>query len=220
MTWLLALAALLQEGRSEIVQSCEALSKVPSYHFTVKITHAGEERSLEGEVFKGEAIHLRSDRVESARSGAKRMVKPAGGDWKEPPVRRADADEPTMPHEWAAKLASLSADAKKEKSTKIGNATVDVWVHSLAREKARESLEAGGMPLWGSLTDWTKTSNGILFYVGRDRVLYRIEQRFDGKTKDGKKLENSIVLEFSDLGKAACRLPAEIREKIGIDASK
>lgn len=209
----------MQDVAGELARACERTGKLASYRFSLKITQAGEEKqAFEGEAFGGDAVHLRSERGESARGTGKKLVKRAGEEWTEagPLAKRLESDDPALPHDWAAKLAALAADAKKEKSAKIGAATVDVWVHSLAHERARESLEAGGLPLWGSVADWSKTSNGVLFYVGRDGLLYRVEQRFNGRTKDGKKLETSIVLEFSEHGKAPCRLPPEIREKIGI----
>ena len=102
------------------------------------------------------------------------------------------------------------------RSDKIGAATVDVYVHSLGHESARKSFEGGGMPLIGSVADWSKTQNGMLFTIGRDDLIYRVEMRVDGKSKDDKKIDRQVIIEFSDFGKAKPQIPDAAREKLGL----
>jgi len=56
----------------------------------------------------------------------------------------------------------------------------------------------------------------VLFYVGRDDLIYRVELRLDGKAKDDKKIERQVIIEFSDFGKAKPQIPEPAREKLGL----
>jgi hypothetical protein len=212
---LLAACLCLQDAKKDLREACDKMDKARSYRFSVKVTLGGEEKlSVEGEYAAPGLLHARSDKVETARFGEKKLVK-RDGEWKEPgPLAQRQADPP-LPHEWVRKVAEQCPALKKEKSSKIGPVTVDLYVHALAFDAARKSYEAAGMPLWGALPDWSKTQNGVVFSVGRDDLFYRVEQRFDGRSKDDKKIENLIVIEFSDFGKARVDLPDDVRERLG-----
>jgi hypothetical protein len=112
-------------------------------------------------------------------------------------------------------MADGASAVKREKSTKLGATTVDIYVHALGGEAAKKAAEAGGLGLLPSLVDWTKARNAVLFYVGREDLYHRVEQKFD---LDGKaEKSGSIVLEFSEFNKASCRLPDDVRKKLGIE---
>ena len=221
MGYLLIALVLLQQDdkKKDLKEACDKMDKLKSYHFSVKVTVGGEEKgTFEGEYFAPEAIHVRTEKGETARNGDKKMMKLKDEEWREAKKlpRKLEGDELTAPHEWVRKIAEMCPALKKEKSGKIGNVTVDIYVYTLAGDNAKKSFESAGMPLWGSMIDWTKTQNGVLFYVGRDDLVYKVEQRFDGKGKDDKKVENQVVIEFSDMGKAKCKLPDDVKEKLGI----
>jgi hypothetical protein len=91
---------------------------------------------------------------------------------------------------------------------------VDLYVHSLRNEQARTSFEAAGLPLLGSVADWTKTTNGVIFSVGRDDLVCRVEQRFDGRSRDDQKIDAVVLLEFSEFGKARSRLSPEVQARL------
>ena len=210
---------LARDPKKDILEACDRMDRVPSYHFSVKIVQGGKEKgSFEGEVFSQGVFHVRSEKGESLRAGDRRFLKARDGEWKEVPVRSRGGETPEVnhPHDWARKVAAQCPVLKKEKSSRIGPVTVDIYVCSLRHDAARKSLEAGGMPLWANAADWTKTENGVLFYLGRDNLLYRLEQRFDGRSTDDQKIDNFISIEFSDFGKARCRLPDDLKEKIGL----
>jgi len=211
------LALLLQESNKDLKEACAKMDQVRSYHFTIKSLHEGEEKSSsEGEYVAPDLLHLRGERSESVKKGERRLIKERDGEWKEPGPLARKLFDPVPPHDWVRKLVEPCPPLKKEKSTKIGSTTVDIYVHSLAHETARKSFEAGGMPLIGSVADWSKTQNGVLFYVGRDDLIYRVEFRVDGKAKDDKKIERQVIIEFSDFGKAKPQIPEPAREKLGL----
>src|SRR5262245_17213826 len=211
------LALLLQDQNKDLKEACTRMDQVRSYHFTIKSLHEGEEKSaIEGEYVAPDLLHVRSEKSESVKKGERKLVKEKDGEWKEPGPLARKLFDPSPPHEWVRKLVEPCPAPKKEKSTKIGSATVDIHVHSLAHESARKSFEAGGMPLIGSVADWSKTQNGVLFYVGRDDLFYKVELRLDGKSKDDKKIDRQVLIEFSDFGKAKPQIPDAAREKLGL----
>lgn len=212
----LLLALLLQDQKKDLKEACGRTGQARSYHFTIKALHEGEEKfSIDGEFHAPDVLHVRGERTESVRKGDRKLVKDRDGEWKEPgPLARPGHPHP--PHEWVQKIAENVPALKKEKSTKIGGVTVDVYVHSLANENARKAFEGGGLPLLGSVADWSKTQNGVLFYVGRDDLIYKVEQRADGRSKDDKKIDRQVIIEFSDFGKAKMQLPEAVREKLGL----
>jgi hypothetical protein len=211
------LALLLQEANKDLKEACAKMEQVRSYHFTIKSLHEGEEKhSSEGEFVAPDLLHLRSEKSESVKKGDHRLVKEKDGDWKEPGPLARKLFDPTAPHEWVRKFVEQCPPLKREKSTKIGAVTVDIYVHSLGHESARKSFEGGGMPLIGSVADWSKTQNGMLFYIGRDDLIYKVEMRVDGKSKDDKKIDRQVIIEFSDFGKAKPQIPDAAREKLGL----
>ena len=219
MRWALAsvLALLLQDQKKDLKEACEKMNQLKSYHFTLKSLHEGEEKSsLEGEFHAPDILHVRSDKNETLKKGERRFAKEKDGEWKEQGPLARKLFDPPPPHEWVHKIVEQCPTLKKEKSTKIEGVTVDIYVHSLANEGGRKAFEAGGMPLWGSLADWSKTKNGVLFYLGRDDLVYKVEQRLDGKSKDDKKIDHQVIMEFSEFGKAKLQVPDGVREKLGI----
>ncbi len=60
-----------------------------------------------------------------------------------------------------------------------------------------------------------QSKNAILFSVGRDDLYRRVEQRFEVEGKEPKK--GAIVMEFSELNAAKCRLPDEVKKKLKIE---
>ena len=211
------LALLLQESNKDLKEACAKMDQVRSYHFTIKSLHEGEEKhASEGEYFSPDVLHTRSEKSESAKKGDRRLVKGRDGEWKEPGPLAGKLFDPAPPHEWVRKLVEGCPPLKREKSTKIGSTTVDIYVHSLGHETARKSFEGGGMPLLGSVADWSKTQNGVLLYIGRDDLVYKVEYRLDGKSKDDKKIDRQVVIEFSDFGKAKLQIPEPAREKLGL----
>jgi hypothetical protein len=40
--------------------------------------------------------------------------------------------------------------------------------------------------------------------------------RLDGKSKDEKKIDRQVIIEFSDFGKAKAQIPEAAREKLGL----
>lgn len=211
------LLLLLQEANKDLKEAAARMDQLRSYHYTLKVLHEGEEKhSSEGEFFAPDVLHVRGEKSESVRKGDRKLVKDKEGDWKEPgPLARKLLD-PAPPHELVRKLVEPCPPLKREKSTKIGSATVDIYVHSLGHESARKSFESGGLPLIGSVADWSKTQNGVLFYIGRDDLVYKVEFRMDGRSKDDKKIDRQIVIEFSDFGKAKLQVPEPVREKLGL----
>jgi len=211
------LALLLQDTKKDLKEACGRMDQLKSYHFTLKSLHEGEEKfAIEGEYHAPAVLHIRSDRNETARNGEKKLVREKDGEWKEPGLLARKLPEVPLPHEVLRKIVDQVPALKKEKSTKIGAVTVDIYVHSLANEGARKAFEAAAMPLLGSMADWTKTQNGILFYVGRDDLIYKVEQRLDGKTKDDKKIDHQLILEFGEMGRAKLQLPEAVKEKLGV----
>lgn len=215
---MLALLVLVpQDEKKDLKEACAKMDKASSYHFAIKVALDGEEKlSVEGEYLAPSFLHTRTDRTESARNGATRLVKAKDGEWKEPGPLARRADDPPLPHEWVRRAVEHVPALKKEKSAKIGSVTVDLYVHSLSHEAARKAFEAGGLPLLGSAVDWSKTQNGLVYWVGRDDLVYRVEQRLDGRARDDQKIDKRVVLEFSEFGKAKCRLPEDVREKLGM----
>lgn len=212
------LGLLFLQAPKDLKESSAAMEKLKSYRFTIKVTHKGEPRpGMEGEYFAPGVLHLRTEKGEFARHGDTRLVK-RDGEWVEPArlPRKLEAQDAAMPHDWVRKIAEQCPALKKEKSAKIGAATVDIYVHSLAHDAARKSFEGGGMPLIGSVMDWSKTQNGVLFYIGRDDLVYKVEQRIDGRDRDDKKIDHLVVIEFSEFNKARSKLPPEVKAKLGI----
>jgi hypothetical protein len=217
LAWTALVALLLQDQKKDLKEACEKMNQLKSYHFTMKSLHEGEEKfSMEGEFHAPDILHIRSDKSETAKKGDRRFAKEKDGEWKEQGPLARKLFDPPPPHEWVHKIVEQCPTLRKEKSTKIGAVTVDLYVHSLANEAARKSYESAGMPLWGSLADWSKTQNGVIFSLGRDDLVYRVEQRFDGKSKDDKKIDHQVILEFSDFGKAKLQIPEAVREKLGV----
>jgi hypothetical protein len=211
------LALLLQEANKDLKEAAAKMEQLRSYHYTMKVLHEGEEKhSSEGEFFAPDVLHVRSEKSESVKKGDRKLVKDKDGDWKEPGPLARKLFDPAPPHELVRKLVDSCPPLKREKSTKIGAATVDVYVHSLGHESARKSFESGGLPLIGSVSDWSKTQNGVLFTIGRDDPVYKVEFRMDGKSKDDKKIDRQILIEFSDFGKAKLQVPEAAREKLGL----
>ena len=205
------------DSNKDLKDACARMDQLRSYHFTIKSLHEGEEKnSIEGEYVAPDLLHVRSDKSESVKKGDRKLVKEKDGEWKEPGPLARKLFDPAPPHEWVRKLIEPCPPLKREKSTKIGAATVDIYVHSLGHESARKSFEAGGMPLIGSVADWSKTQNGLLFYIGRDDLVYKVELRLDGKSKDDKKIDRQVVIEFSDFGRAKPQIPEAAREKLGL----
>lgn len=212
--FLVVLALLPQDQKKDLKAVNEKMEKLKSYRFTIKAVVDGQEKlSLEGEYWSPDAIHIRSDKGEFAKKGDVKLQKTGDEEWKEPGKlrKKLDTADTTMPHEWVAKMAADAGAIKREKSDKIGNVTVDIYVWSPAADQFQRAVEGGGHPIFGSLADWTKTKNGILFYVGRDDLYHRVEQRFDSERKSG-----SIVIEFSEFGRAKCSLPDDVKTKLGI----
>lgn len=219
-----ALALLAQGVPKELKKACDTMEKLPSYHFKITVVVEGEvKNTIEGEWFTGDAVHFRMEKGELAKKGDKKLVKSDAG-WREPVAgkgkggRKMDAEEMVAPHDWARKLADACEGAKREKSVKVGAVTCDLYVHSLRHEAAKKGFEGGGMPLIGSMTDWSKAQNGVLFTVGRDDLFYKIEQRIDtrGRGDTDTTADRIITMEFSEHGKARCLLPADVKEKLGI----
>jgi hypothetical protein len=211
------LALLLQEANKDLKEAAAKMEQLRSYHYTMKVLHEGEEKhSSEGESFAPDVLHVRGEKTESVKKGDRKLVKDKDGEWKESGPLARKLFDPAPPHELVRKLIEQCPPLKKEKSTKIGSATVDLYVHSLGHESARKSFESGGLPLLGSVADWSKTQNGVLFYIGRDDLVYKVEFRMDGKAKDDKKIDRQIVIEFSDFGKAKSQIPEPAREKLGL----
>ena len=101
---------------------------------------------------------------------------------------------------------------KREKSSKIGTVAVDIYVAVPGGDAAKKAAESGGLGLLPSLVDWTKSKNAILFSVGRDDLYRRVEQKFEVEGKDPRK--GTIVIEFSELNAAKCRLPDDLKKKL------
>jgi hypothetical protein len=214
--WLILLLALPQDSKKDLREACAAMDQAKSYRFSIRLTVGGEERlSVTGEYEAPGLIHTKSERSETARNGDRKLTKGKDGEWKEPGPLARRLDDPPLPHEWVRKLAEQCPALKKEKSSKIGATTVDLYVHSLAHDAARKSYESAGLPLWAAAPDWSKTQNGLVFFVGRDDLIHRVEQRFDGRGKDDQKIDNRIVIEFSEFGKAKVSLPEDVRAKLG-----
>jgi len=212
----IALLALLavQDQKKDLKPVNENMAKLKTYHFTLKVEFAGETKlSMEGEMLGVDALHIRTDKAEVARKGDRKLVK-SNDEWKEPPKakREKDADDVTMPHEWAKKMSDGCGLVKREKSDKIGATTVDIYVGLPGVEDAKKAAEGGGFPFISSLVDWTKAKNAIQFSVGRDDLYYRVEQKFEAGAKSG-----AIVIEFSEFNKAKCRLPDDVKKKLGIE---
>jgi len=217
---LLALFTVTQEMARELKPVCDNMDKVKSYHFVIKVIQDEKEKAfVEGEYFFSGAMHARMEKIEIAKAGDKRYIK-KDGEWKKAPSRpnpgkAAQREEDlSRPHEWARRIVGHCPEVKREKSTKIGAVPVDIYVHSLRLEAARKSFEGGGMPVIGSVIDWSKTKNGVLFYVGRDDLLYRVDQRLDGN--GDKKVDRELIIEFSEFNVAKCRLPDDLKENLGI----
>ncbi len=209
-----ALALLvLQDQKKDLKPVNENMAKLKTYHFTLKIDFAGETKlSMDGEMLASDAVHIRMDKLEVARKGDKKLLK-SGDEWKEPPKKRdKDNDDMTMPHEWAKKMSDSCGLVKREKSDKIGQTTVDIYVGLPGADEAKKAAEGGGIPLLASLIDWTKAKNAMQFAVGRDDLFYRAEQKFEAVGKSG-----SVVIEFSEFNKAQCKLPDDVKEKLGIE---
>jgi len=212
-----ALSLLLQDPKKDLKEACEKMAQVRSYHFTIKALHEGEEKlSVEGEYQAPDVLHVRGEKSETVKKGDRKLVKEKDGEWKEPGPLARKLFDPAPPHEWVHKIVEQCPTLKKEKTTKIRAVTVDLYVHSLANEGARKAFEAGGLPLWGSMADWSKTQNGLIFSLGRDDLIYRVEQRVDGKAKDDKKIDHQVIIEFSEFGKAKLQLPEAVRDKLGL----
>ncbi len=226
---MVAASLFAQEEKKDLKAVNESMAKLKSYHYTLTVTVNDEKKAaFEGEWFivseggradrverlGGDAIHSRWDGGEMARKGDVKLVKLKDGEWKEAKPGRKDED-PTMPHEWAAKMSEHAGSIKREKSSKIGAVTVDIYVALPGGEGAKKAAEGGGLGLLPSLVDWTKSKNAILFSVGRDDLYRRVEQRFEVEGKEPKK--GAIVMEFSELNAAKCRLPDEVKKKLKIE---
>lgn len=208
----------LQDQKKDLKAVNEKMAKLKSYHFSVKLIVDGADKlTLDGEYFAPEALHVRSDKTEVARNGDKKLVKGKDEEWKEPVKtrRKSEADDAAMPHEWVKKMSDECGLVKREKSDKIGNVTVDIYVGAPGGESAKKAAEGGGIPFIASIVDWTKTKNGILFSVGRDDLYYRVEQRFDSERPGGK--SGSIVIEFSEFDRAKCLLPDDVKKRLGME---
>jgi hypothetical protein len=215
MAILVMLMGLLQDEKRDLKAVNEAMAKLKNYHYTLTVTVNDEKKAaFEGEWMGGDSIHSRWDGGEMARKGDVKLVKLKDGEWKEAKPGRKD-DDPTMPHEWAARMAEHAGAIKREKSSKIGAVTVDLYVALPGGEAAKKAAEGGGLGLLPSLVDWTKSKNAILFSVGRDDLYRRVEQRFEVEGKEPKK--GAIVMEFSELNAAKCRLPDEVRKKLKME---
>jgi hypothetical protein len=200
-----------QDQKKDLKDVNEKMAKLKSYHFKVTVTLADEVKlAYEGEFFAPGLTHARFEKAEVARHGEKRMVK-KDGEWKEAKLGRREEADPTLPHEWAAKMAEECGAVKREKSTKLGSTTADIYVGAPGGEAAKRLAEHGGSLLAG-LVDWTKARNAILFYVGRDDRYHRIEQRFEGGRKEDK--SGTIVMEFAEFDSAKSKLPEDVRKKL------
>lgn len=217
----LLLLCLVQDAQmKDLKQACDRMDKLQSYHFKIHVlVGPAEPTVIEGEFVAPSLLHLRSEKFEAAFNGAKKLLKLEGADWAEPAGRggrRNRLQDAVPPHQWVRKIVEKCPTLKREKSAKIGSTTVDIYVHSLSMNEARDSLEAAGMPFWASLADWSKTKNGVLFYVGRDDLVYKVEQRFQGANRDGRKLDNTITLEFSEWNRAKVRLPDDVKARLDV----
>jgi hypothetical protein len=215
MTILLAaLLALQADDKKDLKPVVAKMDKLKSYRCVVTLDVGGEKSVMEGEYVDG-TLHLRGPKSEIAQRGEKTLVKPKDGEWKE--AKRGK--DMKAPHEAVAKLADMVPVLKKEKSDHISGVTVDVYAYSLGADGARKAYEESGAGIASafaeSFVDWTKTKNGILFYVGRnDDLFYRVQQRFQGRTKGAKELDNSVTIEFSRFNAAKLSLPKEILDQL------
>jgi hypothetical protein len=218
MKILLALLVLVpQTGKKDLKRSCDRMERLKSYHFLVTLETNGEKKTImEGDYFAPDAVHLKIGEVEAARKGDKTLVK-KGDAWEEPKPRagKKEPSELKLPHDWVRKMVEGIPELKREKSTKLDGVTVDIYVHSLLHGAARKAFEGGGMPLIGSGFDWSKTTNGALFYVDRSDLFRKVELRTKGIGLGRKPFSRVVEITFSNLNRVRCRLPKEVRRELG-----
>lgn len=215
MHFVFLLFFLQADDKKDLKVSVEKMKKVKSYEYRVTSVNGADKSVFDGEYVDG-ALHLRSEKGELARKGGTKLHKPKDGEWKElPRIGRGELADAVEPHDWVEKMVALVPALKKERSEKVQGVTTDVYVFSLEAMAAKGAFEAAGLPFLGGLwVDWTQTKNGLLFYVGRDDLVYRVEQRLSGKTKDKKPVTVTVTLDFSRFNQAKLNVPEDVRAKL------
>ena len=198
-----------QDKSAEVEKAIKKLDQAKSFEYQLQIRKKGGNLELEG-VLLGEILWLKGEQGEVVRKGAKVLARIDGGEWKKARGSTLkNLDKFRDPRAFVRQLSKNAGGMKKEKSGRIGKTTVDIYVASAGKENVKEAFESSGMPLWGSMVDWTKTKNGVLFYVSRSgKDLLRVEVRKGAKTP-------AVVIDLTEFNRA--RIPKEAVEALSSD---
>ena len=206
---LLLFLSFSQDKSAEVEKSIQKLDQAKSFVYQLRVQKKGGDLDLEG-ALAGEILWLKGEQGEVVRKGSKVLARGDGGVWKKARGQTLkNLDKFRDPRTFVRKLSKNAGGMKKEKSGRIGKVTVDIYVASLGKENVTEAFESSGMPLWGSMIDWTKTKNGVLFYVSRSgKDLLRVEVRKGAETP-------AVVIDLGDFNRA--RIPKEALDALSSD---
>ena len=220
---LISLLVLLpvQEKPTELQKAAKVAQELKSYSFQITLRRREETTRYSGVyVNEGDRLYLASDKARLARKNGDWWIAEGKDEWKSVASGRDDSGDrrggararaPNDPHDLALKLADLVTHLKKERSDKIGSATVDVYGNNLPEEQAKKAMEANGRGIASMWADFAPRETGLLFHIGRaDGLLYRIEQVFVAGATRSEKDDVKIVLDFGDFNRA--RLPKDVEE--------
>jgi hypothetical protein len=215
MRILLLLLLVQADDKKDLTAVVARMNALKSYRCVLTFESAGKKNVVEV-VWADGFLHYKSEDGELARNDSTAFVK-KDGEWRE--IKRAP-EKAKAPHETVEKLVDLVPALKKEKSDKVAGVTVDVYAYALGPAEAAKAYEDAGKGIastWhDSFVDWTKTKNGVVFWVGRrDDLVYKLEQRFAGRTKgSGKESEHVLTMEFSLFNAAKHSLPDDVKARL------
>lgn len=212
--WFLLLACQADD-KKDMKVVVEKMNALKSYKCVITFDSAGKKTVVDCVSAEG-ILHYKSENGEIARNDQTTFVK-KDGEWRE--LKRVP-EKAKAPHEQVENLINLVPALKKEKSGHIAGQTVDIYAYALGADQASKAYDEAGKGIasaWhDSFVDWTKTKNGLLFYVGRNNdLMYKVEQKFSGKSKTtGKDADQVVTMEFSQFNAAKHSLPDDIKGKL------
>jgi hypothetical protein len=241
MTTLALALALLQEDALGAVRNALEKTESQSYYYAVE----GRFKRT-GEWVPPGLLTARIDTFQSARHGQTILVKGPEGLWKTPGERLGELvekpdkeaadrvktlEEAEPPHKILRELLDLADKAVKGDDREMDGVKCAVYTVSYSKERLRtylekqmeKSIQRGTLAkpdevkwstLKGSLRLYVSKGDGAVARVVDERSV-KIEYKQSG-APDSRTYTNEMTFEISGWGKAAAELPAEIKDKLGI----
>jgi hypothetical protein len=237
---------MIRVGAVLLLLSFQAPEAVDDLKAAIETTAASPYAYRVGGRFKREGVFAppdvltaRIDGYQSARNGAKILVKGPEGLWKTPDERIGEQVEGTpadvadkvttlreaeRPHEM---LATLLAEVKAGKGRADGGVFTLAFdpekVRTYMRKELDKAVERRTIPRPDSVS-WDTAEGKLVVHVDkagriakfRDERSVSIRYRRAGEPDEKKRYKTEMEFELFDHGVASINLPAEVKERLGI----